>query len=383
MTDRRQMLTIDELKDMLLAQIGQVAYHYAPPVAGSYEDKGRYFTLNPGRADRSVGSFYIQLSGPKAGRWTDHATGQFGDVIDLIALHLGCSTADAVREARSYLGLQSASPEDIARRRAAAERAKQQRAEAERVAAEERERRRQRAKALWLSGQAGLRGTPAAAYLRDRRGIDLEAMGRQPGSLRFLASCRYHHIDQQTGEVIEGDWPAMLASVTSRRGEMIACHRTWLAIAQDGRWDKAPVPKPKKVLAEFGGGWIPIWSGAGARGGKAGPLSQAPAGTTVYITEGIEDALSVAALLPEARVLAAISLSNLASVDLPPQVARVVIVGDQDANPEARAALDRAVAAHRKAGRACGLWLNAHGGKDINDALRAAAAEDARKAGAA
>lgn len=42
--------------------------HYAPPRGEWNEDRGLYFTLNPGRADRSVGSFIVALGGEKAGR---------------------------------------------------------------------------------------------------------------------------------------------------------------------------------------------------------------------------------------------------------------------------------------------------------------------------
>ena len=76
MSDRRYAHSIDDIKHMLLAQVDRVAQTYAPAAPGSYTDKGKYFTLNPGRVDRNVGSFYVNLSGPYAGRFHDHATGQ-------------------------------------------------------------------------------------------------------------------------------------------------------------------------------------------------------------------------------------------------------------------------------------------------------------------
>jgi hypothetical protein len=372
----RQTYSLDEIKDMLLGQVENVVYHYAPAVQESYQDKGKYFTLNPGRPDRSVGSFVVTLTGSKAGKWNDFATGQHGDILDLIALNLGCNLSDAVREARAYLGLQSASPEDLRRREDAARRAKAQRQEAMRREAEDRERYRRAAHALWLSGRESLRGTPVEFYLRDRRGIDLARIGRQPRALRYLEACRYKHMDRKTGEIIEGEFPAMVAIVNDAKGNAVACHRTWLAIGPDGRWDKAPVPKPKKVLAEYAGAWINIWTGIGPQGGKGVPLTQAPEGTVLHITEGIEDALSAVILMPEARVIAGISLSNLGELKLPPAVAEIVLIADQDEGAEARAALQRAIAAHRAAGRRVRLWQNQSGGKDLNDALRTALAAE-------
>lgn len=371
---RPQSWSLDQIKDMLTARAAEVAQHYAPPVPGSYVDRGTYFTLNPGRIDKSVGSFFVYTQGMKAGQWRDMATGQYGDLLDLIQLALGCNTADALREARGYLGLQNDDPAAKRLRLEALERAKAQRAEAERRARASAELRRRRAHAIFLSGQERLRETPVEFYLRDRRGIDLAALGRQPRALRYVPDLAYRHIDPDTGEVIERRYPAMVALVSNRLGQPVAVHRTWLAQAEGGGWGKAPVPEPKKVLGEYAGAAINIWSGIGPRGGKGAPLSQCPPGTHVYVTEGIEDALSVVTILPDARVLAGISLSNLGQIALPANVASLTLVADQDENADARAALQRAVAAHAAAGRAVRLWQNSHGGKDLNDALIAALA---------
>lgn len=365
----RQILSAAEVRDLLHAQRHELAYRYAPAVSGAYEDKGGYWTVNPGRADRHPGSFVIWLDGPRAGHWTDYASGQHGDLLDLIALSLGCDLKTAFREARSFLGLQADNPEDIARRKAAAERARQQRAEAERKAREDRARASKRAFALWLSGQERIQGTPVAAYLRDSRAIDLAELGHQPRALRYHPELFYRQVDPDSGEVIEGRAPAMLALITDGKGKPVACHRTWLAIGPHGRWDKAPLPKPKMVLGDYKGAAIRIWRGIGPRGGYGKPLEEAEAGSRVYLTEGIEDALSVALLLPQARVLAAVANTNFANVELPATIAEVVIVADQDSDPDTRAVTDRAVEVHARAGRLVRIWRNQHGGKDINDAL--------------
>ncbi len=322
-----------------------------------------------------MGSFVVWVDGTKAGRWNDYASGQHGDLLDLIALNLGCDLKTAFREARQFLGLQADSPEDVARRKAAAERAQQQRAEAERQARGDREKKRRRAHALWLSGQERIAGTPVDAYLRDTRGIDLRQLGHQPRALRYHPEVYFSQVDPETGEVFEGKGPAMLALITDMAGKAMACHRTWLSIGLDGRWGKAPLPKPKMVLGEYKGGSIRLWRGIGPRGGRGKPLSEVEAGARVYLTEGIEDGLSVAMLLPQARIMAAISNSNFANVELPAAVTELVIVADQDADPDVRAVTDRAVQVHARAGRTVRIWRNRHGGKDINDALRQRRAE--------
>lgn len=366
----RQTYDIQAIKKLLLDQAGQVARAYAPPVKGSYEDKGRYFTLNPGRADKSVGSFYIHVDGPKKGQWKDHATGQYGDILDLIALSLRCDLRHAVREARGYLGLDNRDPAAERRRQEAIKRSEEQQKEAEADAARKREKKLRLAQHVFLSASDQLRNSPVDLYLRGR-GIELARLGRAPGAIRFAPDCYCSQIDEETGEVFEGQLPAMVAAVCDWRGRFVAVHRTYLAQGEAG-WVKAPVPKPKKVLAEFGGAGINIWRGIGPRGGKPASLPQCGPGSHVYITEGIEDALSVVMLNPALRVVAAISLDNIGALRLPANVSQVTVVGDLDKHEEQRAALDRALQAHGQAGRTVRLWQNRHGGKDLNDALQSA-----------
>tara|TARA_R110000787_G_scaffold108759_7_gene217212 strand:+ start:1142 stop:1450 length:309 start_codon:yes stop_codon:yes gene_type:complete len=72
--------------------------------------QGRYWIVGdvqntPGR------SLYVRLTGPisgpgASGKWTDSATGQHGDLLDLIALNMGITTLrDTLDEARRFLSL--------------------------------------------------------------------------------------------------------------------------------------------------------------------------------------------------------------------------------------------------------------------------------------
>lgn len=382
----RQTFSLEEIKDRLHAQIDGVVHRYAPPASGSYTDKGLYFTLNPGRADRNVGSFCIHMSGPKIGRWNDYATGDRGDVLDLIALSLGLSSTDTFKEARAFLGLDTETPELRRQRDAAAARARERRKEAERSAAEEAVRRAKQALAIWLSAEEKIADTPVERYLIGR-GIDLRQLGRQPMALRYARSCYFHHqaTDPETGEVheIKGHLPAMVAAIANGRGDTVAVHRTYLAIGNDGQWGKAEILDPvtkqpigaKKVLGDYRGGRITLSSGVGPRGGKGCPLSQCPPGTRVYMGEGIETCLSAVILRPEARVLAAISLSNMGAVQLPANVSEVVLIADDDSHPQAQAALAAAVKAHAAKGKTVRIWRSQVPGEDLNDALQRAMKE--------
>jgi hypothetical protein len=184
MSQPRQTYSIEQIKDMMIARMGDVAYHYAPPAPGSFHDKHLYFTLNPGRADRKVGSFCIHISGPRAGHWCDFATNpKGGDVFDLIGLALGLSNmADQLREARAFLGLQTETPEARRQREIALSIQRARRAEAEAMQKRDDEQKRKRAQAMWLSAEAQIAGTPVDHYLRGR--------GSDPSTLRTRPRAR-------------------------------------------------------------------------------------------------------------------------------------------------------------------------------------------------
>lgn len=377
----RQAVTLEEIKDRLLAQMETVLDRYAPAAPGSYRKGGRYFTLNPGRADRRVGSFCVWVSGPDIGRWVDFASHpRGGDVIDLIGLSLGLSPADTIAEARAFLGLDTESPELRRAREAAAEKAKARRALDALAEAARKVSRRKAAQALWLSGQERIAGTPVDHYLRGR-GIDLAALGWQPRALRFHPECLYLReeevTDPETGEITTRRLPplrlpAMLAAI-SLGADHIGTHRTYLAInPATGRWAKAALPDAKKVLGEVMGGSIRLGNGTGPRGGRGVALAECPPGTRVHLAEGIETALSVLAVRPDVRALAAVSLANMGEVVLPDNVAEVVLVpdGDED-NPQAQALFDRAVQRHAAKGRTVRV-VPPVPGQDFNDRLQAA-----------
>ena len=72
--------------------------------------QGRYWIV--GDVQNTLGrSLYDRLTGPisgpgAAGKWTDSATGQHGDLLDLIALNMGITTLrDTLDEARRFLSL--------------------------------------------------------------------------------------------------------------------------------------------------------------------------------------------------------------------------------------------------------------------------------------
>ena len=126
--------------------------------------EGRYWLVGdvrntPGR------SLFVRLHGPDsgkgaAGKWTDAATGEHGDLLDLIALNRGLDLRDALDEARAFLRLPRPAPPP------------------DRPAAQRRAGSPEAARRLFAMSQP-IAGTLAEAYLRRPRHCRA-ARGRQP-----------------------------------------------------------------------------------------------------------------------------------------------------------------------------------------------------------
>ncbi|HYN38100.1 MAG TPA: toprim domain-containing protein [Rhodospirillales bacterium] len=118
-------------------------------------------------------------------------------------------------------------------------------------------------------------------------------------------------------------------------------------------------------------------------------MREAPADDVVALTEGIEDGLSVAMAWRETRVLAAVSISNLAAIVLPPQLVDLVVYGDNDPSGSAAARqLEQVIAVLSGQGRAVGVARMPAWAKDVNGYLMrslppAPAAAEPRSRGAA
>jgi hypothetical protein len=293
-------------------------------------------------------SMAVHLGGGRAGIWCDFAGGEKGDALDLVA-QAACrgDKAEAIRWARRWLGLDDGSPAAL-RRPAPSGAAKPSR--------ESTNRNREGAFRLWLSCQERLAGTPADEYLKGR-GIDLARLQRQPRALRF-------HPDLLHGPT-GTRWPALVAAINGADGAQVAVHRTYLQVHCPGRVTKAPLDDPKLTLGRYTGGCIRIWRGAS---GKS--LGQALAREEVVVTEGIEDALTVALSCPERRVLCAVSLANMGAMVLPAAIGAVIICAHNDTADAARRALDRAVRRWRDEGRRVRLARPPQDAKDLNELVQ-------------
>ncbi len=256
--------------------------------------QGRYWTVGdvrntPGR------SMFVRLSGPDsgpgaAGRWTDAASAEHGDLLDVIRESCGLGEfREVAEEARRFLSLPRAEPTATPRPPAP-----QGSPEA--------------ARRLWAMAKP-LAGTLAEAYLHARGITALH----HAGALRFHPRCYYRPDEHAPAET----WPAMIAAVTDRSGAITGV-RTWLA--PDGL-GKAPIDTPRRAM-----------------GGLLGHAVRFGAGGNVFAAgEGIETMLSLRCALPTMPMAAALSASHLAALQFPPALRRLYIARDADAAGETAA----------------------------------------------
>jgi hypothetical protein len=338
-----------ELARMLAAQTPAIVAELLP--AGRREgSEWRVGSLH-GERGRSLA---VHLVGVRAGIWSDFSSGQAGDLLDLVALvRFGGDLKQAMAWARARLGMDTTSPAAAPSRPAPA-------APPPPADDEDAKRRKALARRLFIEATPALRGTPAACYLAGR-GIDLAELGRQPRALRFHPAL-WNSESRRT-------WPAMVGAITGPDGSQVALHRTWLH-QHDGQWKKAPLQTAKMTLGDYAGASIRLWRGATGK-----PLSEAGAGETAVIAEGIETALSIAIACPALRVLAAVSIANMGRLVLPPAVRNVTLAADNDGdNPAAAAALRRAVHHLAADGRTVRIAMPEQPGTDWNDVLQEAEA---------
>lgn len=359
------VITVAEIAERLNDQAATLAPELLP---NGRRAGGKWMASGIADTGRSE-SLFVHLSGARIGHWCDMgnaAPGEDkGDMLDLLRLVRGYDARGAIEAAKALLGIHDEfrpgqarpDPEALARR------AEEARARAEKRQAEEdaeRAAKIRRAKGLWLHG-VELAGTMAEAYLRGRS-IDNPEGQAWPGSLRFHSEV--WHKDERV------KLPAMVSAIYRASGEQIGTHRIYL---QGGR--KLQSPNAKLVLGTMWGGFVPI-----AKGSSGKPMAKMPESEPVYVTEGIEDALVVRMMRPEARVVAAISLANMGAIVLPPAARELVLVCDRDQNAKAQEQLERAIAAQQARGLAVRLVMppEQHAGipvKDVNDWWRAILAE--------
>ena len=341
-------------------QLGDRSYSLVPKLLpGGIYAQGRRAWRVGSLAGEPGGALRVYLDGPRRGRWRDYKSGQAGDLLDLVAA-VAChgDTRAAYRWACDWLGVGRIEPAEAERLRHRAEQAREvRRQEAEREA----EGHARAAKGLWLAAAPLQPGDAGWRYLADR-GINLGMLPAPPAALRL-------HLGLWNPES-QRHWPALVAAICGADGRHVNTHRIWLDPQSNGQVKKAPLAQPKLSMpGGYPGGAVRLWRGKSGR-----PWNAMPDGETVLAGEGIEDLLTIVSRRPEWRAVAVLSVSSLAPLVLPPAVARLIWIAQNDPprSPAAKA-LAAALALHRAAGRRVSVIRPPRLLKDVNDYAQALA----------
>ena len=325
-------LETEDLLRELSSHAEGVCRHYLP--AGRRE--GSYWIVgdlqnNPGR------SLFVRLTGPTsgpgaAGKYTDAATGDHGDLLDIIRERTGITRfPDLLAEARAHLG----GPPPVLPDCPSPRRPKAPGGTPE-------------AAARLFAASVPVAGTLAETYLRSR-GITL---GGSVSALRFHPKC-WHRDEGQTKSIPR---PALIAAVTDGAGALQGVHRTWLA--PDGR-GKAAVETQRRAMGHLLGNAVRL----------------TPCDDILVVGEGIETMLSVREGALGFPVWAALSSGHLGAVLLPEGLRRLYIAIDRD--PAGQRAAERLSARAVEVGIAVRVLEPRLG--DFNDDLRADGPEAVRQ----
>jgi hypothetical protein len=232
---------------------------------------------------RSLMVRLVDSSSGVAGKWTDFASGEHGDLLDLIARSRRLvDFRDVAEEARRFLSL----PDTVAT---------PSRPPAPAGSSEAARR--------LFSAAKPIHGTIAETYLRGRGIADVRGLK----ALRFHPNCFYRAREDAPRET----WPALLAAVTDLRGTVSGVLRTWLT--RDGS-GKAPVATPRRAMGHL--------LGNGVRLGVVKDV--------VAAGEGLETMLSLRCVLPDMPMIAALSATHLAALVPPPGLKRLYVARDND-----------------------------------------------------
>jgi hypothetical protein len=276
------MISASELSRRLAANAEAVCRAYLPRGRRS----GRYWIAGDAQGSKGK-SLFVKLSGEGAGKWTDAATGEHGDLLDLIALNKGLkSLPETLEEARTFLH----EPECLrgSERRSTRAGVKDTTLAAEKL----------------YSLSRPVPGTLAETYLRGRA-ITAPLYLR---CLRYHPACYYRAHDGAPREA----WPALLGVVTDLDGALTGLQRTYLA--RDGS-GKAPLADPRRAMGHLLGNAVRFGT----------PSDVMAAG------EGIETMLSLLSLFPALPMAAGLSAAHLSALLFPPGLRRLYLLRDNDA----------------------------------------------------
>ncbi len=310
-------MNASEISQTLSDHAEAVCRHYLP----NGKKQGRYWTCGSVHGEPGQ-SMHVRLAPPgQPGKWTDEATAEHGDLLDIIRATINASELrDAIVEAHRFLSIPIHTNGATPRRHAQGERDT-----------------RKSARQIWRHSLP-ITDTHASAYLQ-ARGISF----CQYPSLRFHPGLYYRDAN------VLYRFPAMIAAAADHDGKLTGIHRTWLHPREP---TKAEVSEPRKALGQLRR--------------HAVRFNRPRPGGLLVAGEGLETVLSIVTAIPQIPAAATLSAAHLAAFDPPEDLGLLIVAAD--AEEKGRLAAQRLAARCTATICPARVILPTHG--DFNDDLR-------------
>lgn len=271
------MSDIEDIKDALARNALAVCQTYLPNGRRS----GNYWIIGDINGNKGK-SLYVRLNG-RAGKWTDSATSEHGDLLDIIAAARGLTNfGQTLDEARRFLAIPQPEPPN-------------------QTQGESSSNRTLSARKLFAASKP-MFATQAERYLRARAitgPLDYDA-------LRYHPRCYYR---TATGDLLT--FPALIAAITDPAAKFAGLQRTWLDPDQPR---KAPIEDPRRAMGNMIGNAV-----------RFGAVRD-----VLIAGEGLETVLSLRDLIPWIPAVAALTANHLALLTLPINLRRLYVARDND-----------------------------------------------------
>ncbi len=264
---------------------------------------GNYWQMGDttGAAGQSLSIRLRSTGNQQAGKWTDYATGEYGDLLDLLQEHLQpISYKDLLEEASKFLGNPISDPIKSSQ---------------DNYKPPNINNNSEAGRKLFSYGQPW-KNTPTERYLRNR------------SIARFGSALAYHpSVFLRDDHGVQQKYPALLAAITDNENRVTGCARTFLNIEKNIVSD---MEAPKRVLGQLHGNAIRF-----PFPDLKKDMSKDP--EDLIVGEGLENILSVGTAFPMFDLASCLTANHLGLFIPPPGLKRMWIARDNDEAGEAAA----------------------------------------------
>jgi len=324
----RDKLTKDQFHhqlDSLKQTINQDPLRFATQILGAPVTKTQSYANFAMGKDQTKGNLTLDIAGHKAGLWCDHRSGEGGDLVSLYAKHYGLNYIDAAKKLFSERNIKEIVPSALTKAKLATNKLQQKNEELART------------KSITIAAQLYNSAQPVAdtlaeKYLSNMRGIKCGI----PSNFKFSPLC--WHKDLRTQK------PALLIPAFDENGKLQSVNRIYIGpdanklnIMVKSSSDTPMQATQKAVLGPSRAATVFI--------------NKVPGSPVTYLTEGVENALSIRQTISNANISSCFGIGQLKNVSLSTETKTVVICADNDgANLATKQALVQTISKFLDAG---------------------------------